>query len=95
MSNYSGALEDANKVLLHLREPYNPGALIVKGDALYHMGMFEHSLVSYYRAARQPDLLSKFVHLSYRFVYSPSLFCNQKDQINTAIESTNNPSLFN
>ena len=65
MSNYSGALEDANKVLLHLREPYNPGALIVKGDALYHMGMFEHSLVSYYRAARQPDLLSKFVHLSY------------------------------
>lgn len=28
----------------------DPDILIVKGDALYHMGSFEHALVSYYRA---------------------------------------------
>ena len=37
------------QVLVTLRYPCNPGALIVQGDALYHTGLFEHSLVSYYK----------------------------------------------
>ena len=38
-----------DKVLVTLRYPNNPGALLVQGDALYHTGLFEHSLVSYYK----------------------------------------------
>jgi tetratricopeptide (TPR) repeat protein len=59
MADYSGAMEDADMVLFQLRNPNNPGALLVRGDALYHLGRFEHSLVSYYKAARQPDILTR------------------------------------
>ena len=59
IGDYAGALEDADQVLVILREPTNPGALLVRGDALYHLGRFEHSLVSYYQASRQPDLITR------------------------------------
>ena len=59
MGDYTGAMEDADTVLVELRNPTNPGALLVRGDALYHLGRFEHSLVSYYKAARQPDILAR------------------------------------
>ena len=45
-------MEDASMVLVTLRYPSNPGALLVQGDALYHTGLFEHSLVSYYKVGR-------------------------------------------
>ena len=45
-------------VLVTLRYPSNPGALLVQGDALYHTGLFEHSLVSYYKVGK----LSHLVH---------------------------------
>ena len=41
-------------VLVTLRYPSNPGALLVQGDALYHTGLFEHSLVSYYKVGKVP-----------------------------------------
>ena len=59
VADYQGAMEDADMVLVELRNPCNPGALLVRGDALYHMGRFEHSLVSYYKASRQPGLLAR------------------------------------
>ena len=43
--NYEGALTDADRVLVFLREPDNPAALIARGDAFYFMGRFEHALV--------------------------------------------------
>ena len=46
-------------MLVFLREPYNPGALIARGDAFYFLGKFEHALVSYYRAGCQDNLLTK------------------------------------
>ena len=33
------------QVLINLREPDNPGALIARGDAFYFLGKFEHALV--------------------------------------------------
>ena len=57
--DYNGALQDANKVLLTLREPDNPAALIARGDAYYFLGKFEHALVSYNRASAQDNLLTK------------------------------------
>ena len=45
--------------MVFLREPYNPGALIARGDAYYFLGKFEHALVSYYRARCQDNLLTK------------------------------------
>ena len=42
-------------VLVTLRYPSNPGALLVQGDALYHTGLFEHSLVSYYKVGKLPQ----------------------------------------
>ena len=42
-------------MLVSLKESTNPGALLVCGDALYHLGRFEHSLVSYYKSSRQSD----------------------------------------
>ena len=45
--------------MVFLREPYNPGALIARGDAYYFLGKFEHALVSYYRAGCQDNLLTK------------------------------------
>ena len=57
--DYTGALSDANMVLVTLREPDNPGALIAKGDAYYFMGRFEHALVSYNRANSMENLLTK------------------------------------
>ena len=44
---------------MFLREPYNPGALLARGDAYYFLGKFEHALVSYYRAGCQDNLLTK------------------------------------
>lgn len=49
------ALEDARTVLQE--DPSSPGALIVEAAALYSLGDFEHSLVSYHRAARCHGLL--------------------------------------
>ena len=46
-------------MLVFLREPYNPGALIARGDAYYFLGKFEHALVSYNRAGCQDNLLTK------------------------------------
>ena len=42
---YQGALTDADRVLVFLREPDNPAALIARGDAYYFLGRFEHALV--------------------------------------------------
>ena len=57
--DYRGALADANKVLITLREPDNPAALIARGDAYYFLGKFEHALVSYNRASKKDNLLTK------------------------------------
>ena len=57
--DYTGALNDANMVLITLREPDNPAALIARGDAYYFLGRFEHALVSYNRANMQGNLLTK------------------------------------
>ena len=35
--DYNGALQDANMVLLTLREPNNPAKLIARGDAYYFL----------------------------------------------------------
>ena len=51
------ALEDATFVLKNLRDPGNPGALIVKGNALYAMGDFEHSLMSFHKALKNEAIL--------------------------------------
>ena len=73
VADYQGAMKDASMVLVTLRNPTNPGALLVQvlvlvlvtlhnllnpallvqGDALYHTGLFEHSLVSYYKVRHQ------------------------------------------
>ena len=52
--NYESALTDADRVLVFLREPDNPAALIARGDAFYFMGRFEHALV------RQGEIIEKF-----------------------------------
>ena len=58
-NDYDGALQDANMVLINLREPDNPAALIARGDAYYFQGRFEHALVNYNRASNQGNLLTK------------------------------------
>jgi hypothetical protein len=45
-------MEDADKILIDLKDPNNGKALTVKGDALYNMGNFEHALLNYHRAIR-------------------------------------------
>jgi hypothetical protein len=45
-------MEDADKILIDLKDPNNGKALTVKGDALYNMGNFEHALLNYHRAVR-------------------------------------------
>ena len=57
MYRRQAALEDANTVLVKFEEPNNPRALVVKGDSLFFLGSFEHSLVSYHRAVRQKNVL--------------------------------------
>ena len=54
---YEEALEDAALVLIDLNDPDNPGALIVKANALYATGDFEHALVSYHKALKQETIL--------------------------------------
>ena len=54
---YEEALEDAAFVLINLQDPENPGALIVQANALYAMGDFEHSLVSFHRALKHEAIL--------------------------------------
>ena len=54
---YEEALQDAEFVLTNLQEPENPGALIVQANALYAMGDFEHSLVSFHRALKHEAIL--------------------------------------
>ena len=46
------ALCEANDLIKSYDEKNNPDVLTVKGDALYFMGAFEHSLVNYHRALR-------------------------------------------
>ena len=47
------------QVLVTMREPNNPAALIARGDAHYFLGKFEHALVDYHRARSQDNLLTK------------------------------------
>jgi tetratricopeptide (TPR) repeat protein len=49
---YRKALKDADRILVTLEDPRNAKALIIKGDAQYNLGDFEHSLISYYRALK-------------------------------------------
>ena len=51
-STYSKALRDADRILITLEDPSNAKALLIKGDAQYNLGDFEHSLISYYRALK-------------------------------------------
>ena len=51
-SAYSKALRDADRILITLEDPSNAKALLIKGDAQYNLGDFEHSLISYYRALK-------------------------------------------
>ena len=66
-------MEDASMVLVTLRYPSNPGALLVQGDALYHTGLFEHSLVSYYKVGKLPqeDIPTALLLLKSRRAGSP------------------------
>lgn len=51
LQQYGEALADANRAL-SLGYPTSK-ALYVKGDALYHLGDFEHALVFYQRAIKR------------------------------------------
>ena len=46
------ALEDMEIILTELKDRYNSKALIVKGDALYNLGNFEHALLCFHRASK-------------------------------------------
>ena len=52
LSIFREALRDVNRILVTLEDPGNAKALIIKGDAQYNLGDFEHSLISYYRALK-------------------------------------------
>ena len=49
---FENALKDANRALMIQRKP-SAKAFYVKGDSLYNLGDFEHSLMFYYRALRR------------------------------------------
>ena len=50
---YDKALTDAAEVLKEQED--SPDALIVRAEALYSLGDYEHALVSFYRASRSAD----------------------------------------
>ena len=54
---YVLALDDATFVLKNLKDPENPGALIVRANALYAMGDFEHSLMSFHKALKNAAII--------------------------------------
>ena len=55
----SEALEDADQIIKEPENRYNSRALIVKGDALYNLGNFEHALVNYHRAKKNAKIKEK------------------------------------
>ena len=56
LNRFKEALEDADQIIKEPEERYNSRALIVKGDALYNLGNFEHALVNYHRAKKNAKI---------------------------------------
>ena len=52
LQDFSAALSDANAVI-QMGGGQNAKTFLVKGDALYHLGEFEHALVHYHRALQR------------------------------------------
>ena len=50
--DFNSALADANAVIA-MGAGHNAKTYLVKGDALYHLGEFEHALVHYHRALQR------------------------------------------
>ena len=73
---YQGALTDADRVLVFLREPDNPAALIARGDAYYFLGRFEHALV---RRENYDNITYHyhFYHYNYHFYTIITLILNK------------------
>ena len=65
---FSDAMNDADRVLVTMNDPRNSKALTIKGDALYNLGDFEHSLLSYHRA---------FNHINTKVDFLPQCFTTQ------------------
>ncbi|XP_023344682.1 uncharacterized protein LOC111713923 [Eurytemora carolleeae] len=61
--NSKGALEDAEWVLDEMKENINSEALLLKAEALYHLGIFEYALLFFNRALQRTRLESKAIKM--------------------------------
>ena len=59
------ALSDVDMILNELKDPKNSRALAIRGDALYNLGNFEHSLLNYHRAKKNAKIKVRYSCTSY------------------------------
>ena len=81
----SDALNDANAILKTIKDSENSKALIIKGDALYNLGDFEHSLVNYYQALKNSNAKVCISFLCKSFRYRQQETYDQLDKKGTLL----------